>query len=54
VIEPPRALLQDDQAHDVALTLQHAALVDQRQQVISDRERPVVTGGYKSQVHARL
>jgi hypothetical protein len=36
------------------LTLQHAAIANQRQQVISDRERPVVAGGYEPQVHARL
>jgi hypothetical protein len=36
------------------LTFQDAAVANQRQQVISDRERPVVAGGYKPQVHARL
>ena len=54
MIEAPRALLQDEQAHDVALTLQRAAVPNQRQQVISDRERPVVTGVHESQIHARL
>jgi hypothetical protein len=36
------------------LTSQHAAVANQRQQVISDREHPVVAGGYEAQVHARL
>ena len=36
MIEQPEALLQDDRAHGVALTLQHAAIADQQQQVSSD------------------
>jgi hypothetical protein len=54
VIEQPRAQLQGDHAHGVALTFQHAAVADQRKQVIAERERSVVAGGYEPQVHERL
>jgi hypothetical protein len=36
------------------LTLQHAAVANQRQQVIPDRERAIVAGGHEPQGHARL
>jgi hypothetical protein len=47
----PRREMKLDQPHRIALHLERASLAQQRQDVVTDRQRTIVTRRYQAQIH---